>query len=50
MSKYQGISLPKKLLNLIDEAIINKPYQSKTEFIRQAIRHELERAKQESSI
>ena len=45
MSNYQGISLPKKLLNLIDEAIVNKPYNSKTEFIRQAIRHELERVR-----
>ena len=43
MSKYQGVSLPKKMLNLIDEAIVNQPYNSKTEFIRQAIRHELER-------
>ena len=45
MSKYQGLSLPKKLLDKIDEAIEDAPYTNKTEFIRQAIRHELERTR-----
>ncbi len=45
MVEYQGLSLPKKLLNYIDEAIKNAPYMTKNEFIRQAIRHEIERAK-----
>jgi len=48
MSNYQGVSLPKDLLNKIEEAIENKTYTNKTEFIRQAIRHELERVKRRS--
>jgi len=43
MNKYQGISLPKKLLDKIDEKIKGHGFTNKTEFIRQAIRHELRR-------
>lgn len=43
MSNYQGVSLPKKLLNQIDENLENSVYISKADFIRQAIRHEIER-------
>ena len=45
MNKYQGVSLPKKLLNLIDKNMNKSGYTNKTEFIRQAIRHELERCR-----
>ncbi len=40
---YQGLSLPKKLLNQIDEAIENKAFTSKIDFIKHAIRNELQR-------
>jgi metal-responsive CopG/Arc/MetJ family transcriptional regulator len=43
MNKYQGISLPKKLLNKIEETIEEHGFTNKTEFIRQAIRNELRR-------
>ena len=46
MAKYQGISLPKPLLNKIKNAIKNDEYTNSSEFIRQAIRHELRRMKQ----
>lgn len=45
MSHYQGISLPKKLLNLIDEKIEGTGFTSKTDFIKQAIRNEIRRLK-----
>ena len=43
MNKYQGVSLPKDLLNQIDAKLHKHGYLNKVDFIRQAIRIELER-------
>ena len=43
MSKYNGVCLPKDLLNLIDEKKGKFGYTSRADFIKQAIRRELER-------
>ena len=42
---YQGLSLPKRLLDKIDEAIQNEAYTNKTDFIKCAIREKLEKEK-----
>jgi metal-responsive CopG/Arc/MetJ family transcriptional regulator len=46
INKYQGVSLPKRLLDLIDSKKEEFGFTSKTDFIKQAIRHELERISQ----
>jgi metal-responsive CopG/Arc/MetJ family transcriptional regulator len=46
MKKYQGISLPKKLLDMIDSKKETFGFTSKADFIKQAIRHELQRLKE----
>jgi metal-responsive CopG/Arc/MetJ family transcriptional regulator len=43
MVNYQGISLPKKILDLIEKTIEGQPYNSKTEFIQEAIREKIKR-------
>ena len=43
MSNYQGISLPKEMLETINKERVGFCYSSTTDFIKQAIRHELER-------
>lgn len=43
MSKYQGVCLNKELLDLIDQNKKGLGYQSRADFIRQAIREKLER-------
>jgi metal-responsive CopG/Arc/MetJ family transcriptional regulator len=43
MPKYQGVSLSKELLDIIDTKIEGYGYQSRADFVRQAIRRELER-------
>lgn len=43
MSKYDCISLPKELVRIVDEKIQGKGYSSRAEFVKQAIRRELER-------
>lgn len=41
---YQGVALPQELLDCIDEKrLVFKSYTSRTDFIKQAIRRELER-------
>ena len=46
MSNYQGISLPKEILKTIDRERAGFCYSSTTDFIKQAIIHELERLEQ----
>jgi len=41
MTKYHGISLPKEMLQLIDEKGKNQGYTSRADFIRQAIREKI---------
>lgn len=43
MSTYQGVCLPNELLYRIDESIHGLGYTSRTDFIKQACRRELER-------
>jgi metal-responsive CopG/Arc/MetJ family transcriptional regulator len=43
MAKYQGVCLPNELLYRIDQNTIGMGYTSRTDFIKQAIRRELER-------
>jgi len=43
MSNYQGVCLPNELLYRIDETTRGMGYTSRTDFIKQAIRRELER-------
>ena len=45
MLKYNGVCLPKNLLNLIDENREKYGYTSKADFVKQAVRRELERLK-----
>ena len=43
MGKYQGVCLPNELLFRIDEKRKGLGYTSRTDFIKQAIRREIER-------
>jgi len=43
MSKYQGVCLPENILRLIDEKKQSFGYTSRADFVKQAIRRELER-------
>jgi metal-responsive CopG/Arc/MetJ family transcriptional regulator len=43
MAKYQGVCLPNELLYRIDQDTKGMGYTSRTDFIKQAIRRELER-------
>ena len=43
MNKYQGVSIPKELLQLIDLKGKNHGYTSRADFIRHAIREKLDR-------
>jgi len=46
MVEYQGMTLPKKLIQLIDmDKLKEKGFSSKTDFVKQAIRNELHRVK-----
>lgn len=41
MGNYQGFSLDRELINIIDESIKGQGYSSRADFVRQAIRNEL---------
>jgi metal-responsive CopG/Arc/MetJ family transcriptional regulator len=43
MKRYQGVSLPKELLIRVDFAIDGMGYSSTTDFIKQAVRKDLDR-------
>lgn len=43
MNNYQGVSLPKQLLKLIEEKTKGLGYTNKVDFIREAIREKLDR-------
>jgi metal-responsive CopG/Arc/MetJ family transcriptional regulator len=43
MSPYQGVSLHRNLIFLIDEAVEHDPFcTSRAEYIRQAVKHKLQ--------
>ena len=42
MNTYEPVSLPKKLLHLIDEKKSTHGYTSRADFIKQAVRKELD--------
>ena len=46
MTKYVTVSIPKVLINKIEEAKLTHGFTSRPDFIKQAIRHELARLKQ----
>ena len=44
MHNYTSISLRKDFLEVLDDAVVSDPrYSSRADFVRTAIRHELER-------
>lgn len=43
MGKYQGVCINRELIELIDKNTVGLGYQSRADFIRQAIREKLER-------
>lgn len=43
MTKYMSVCLPVEILKLVDKKIEGRPYTSRADFVKQAIRHELER-------
>ena len=43
MTKYVCLSIPKQLMNKVDEKLSFFAYSSRTDFVKQAIRRELER-------
>ncbi|MBW2003762.1 MAG: ribbon-helix-helix protein, CopG family [Deltaproteobacteria bacterium] len=48
MKKTQGLSLPKEMLNKIEDHLDNYNYLSKSEFVRAAIREKLARLEAEN--
>lgn len=47
-SGYQGISLQESFIKIIDETIKNHGYNSRCDFVRYAIRKELENIRREN--
>ena len=45
MVRYMSVSLPVEILKMVDEKIKGLPYTSRADFVKQAIRLELERLK-----
>lgn len=43
MPKYVCLSIPEKLMQLVDEKLEKFAYSSKTDFVKQSIRRELQR-------
>jgi len=43
MIRYISVSLPVEILKLVDKKIKGRPYTSRADFVKQAIRLELER-------
>lgn len=43
MIRYMSVSLPIRILKLVDEKIKGQPYTSRADFVKQAIRLEMER-------
>jgi len=43
MTKYTSVTLPKELLDIVDDKSKGKGYSSRAEFVKQAIRHEIKR-------
>jgi metal-responsive CopG/Arc/MetJ family transcriptional regulator len=44
-NNYQAVSVPIEMIGIIDKAIKDKGFSSRAEFVKQAIRNELERLK-----
>lgn len=42
---YQAVSVPREMIGIIDKVIKGKGFSSRAEFVKQAIRNELERLK-----
>lgn len=45
MTKYVCLSIPEKLMKLVESKVEKFGYSSRTDFVKQAIRHELRRLK-----
>jgi len=45
MTKYYTISLPEKIIKSVDKAKQQLPFTSRADFVKQAIRNELQRVK-----
>lgn len=44
-NNYQAVSVPEEMIKIIDKTIKGKGFSSRAEFVKQAIRNELERLK-----
>lgn len=49
MNRYNGISLPKNLINRIDRIREKYGYTTKADFIREAVRRELDKLEKRES-